>query len=277
MKTRKTKKRNIIRRTVAFLLCMTMVLGLGMQDVIEQVYAEEAIPVIEQEAATEAAGELTTEGAAPEENAETAEEPDESVGEAEEQPANSTPSQPADAEENTKTDVPSAPAENAGSEEGEKQNPSAPAEDGQSGSDSETSAETNPGGNTGNEITAPAEDGTVVTKPDETVGEETEDEKPAADTDETTEETTEPAEEEQEPVEEEAQAYDEEETVGNVTIHVYAEAGVLPEDAQLSVTPIEKKEITEDMSEDEKAKAEEINAQYEETEQKLTEQLHGVV
>lgn len=273
MKTRKTKKRNIIRRTVAFLLCMTMVLGLGMQDVIEQVYAEEAIPVIEQEAATEAAGELTTEGAAPEENAETAEEPDESVGEAEEQPANSTPSQPADAEENTKTDVPSAPAENAGSEEGEKQNPSAPAEDGQSGSDSETSAETNPGGNTGNEITAPAEDGTVVTKPDETVGEETEDEKPAADTDETTEETTEPAEEEQEPVEEEAQAYDEEETVGNVTIHVYAEAGVLPEDAQLSVTPIEKKEITEDMSEDEKAKAEEINAQYEETEQKLTEQL----
>ena len=85
MKTRKTKKRNIIRRTVAFLLCMTMVLGLGMQDVIEQVYAEEAIPVIEQEAATEEAGELTTEGAAPEENAETAEEPDESVEEAEEQ------------------------------------------------------------------------------------------------------------------------------------------------------------------------------------------------
>ena len=44
MKTRKTKKRNIIRRAVAFLLCMTMVLGLGMQDVIEQVYAEEAYP-----------------------------------------------------------------------------------------------------------------------------------------------------------------------------------------------------------------------------------------
>lgn len=269
MKTRKTKKRNIIRRTVAFLLCMTMVLGLGMQDVIEQVYAEEAIPVIEQEAATEEAGELTTEGAGPEENAETAEEPDESVEEAEEQPANSTPSQPADAEENTKTDVPSAPAENAGSEEGEKQNPSAPAEDGQSGSDSETSAETNPGGNTGNEITAPAEDGNTVTNPDETTGEDTEDDAAVSDEEE---ETTEP-EEDQEPAEEEAQVYDKEETVGNVTIHVYAEAGVLPEDAELSVTPIEKKEITEDMSEEEKAEAEEINAQYEETEQKLTEQL----
>ena len=191
MKTRKTKKRNIIRRAVAFLLCMTMVLGLGMQDVIEQVYAEEATPVIEQEAATEEAGELTTEGAGPEENAETAEEPDESVEEAEEQPANSTPSQPADAEENTKTDVPSAPAENAGSEEGEKQNPSAPAEDGQSGSDSETSAETNPGGNTGNEITAPAEDGNTVTNPDETTGEDTEDDAAVSDEEE---ETTEPEE-----------------------------------------------------------------------------------
>lgn len=191
MKTRKTKKRNIIRRTVAFLLCMTMVLGLGMQDVIEQVYAEEAIPVIEQEAATEEAGELTTEGAGPEENAETAEEPDESVEEAEEQPANSTPSQPADAEENTKTDVPSAPAENAGSEEGEKQNPSAPAEDGQSGSDSETSAETNPGGNTGNEITAPTEDENTVTNPDETTGEDTEDDAAVSDEEE---ETTEPEE-----------------------------------------------------------------------------------
>ena len=271
MKTRKTKKRNIIRRTVAFLLCMTMVLGLGMQDVIEQVYAEEAIPVIEQEAATEEAGELTTEGAAPEENAETAEEPDESVEEAEEQSANSTPSQPADAEENTKTDVPSAPAENAGSEEGEKQNPSAPAEDGQSGSDSETSAETNPGGNTGNEITAPAEDGNTVTNPDETTGEDTEDDAAVSDEEEETAEL----EEDQEPAEEEAQVYDKEETVGNVTIHVYAEAGVLPEDAELSVTPIEKKEITEDMSEEEKAEAEEINAQYEETEQKLKEDVES--
>lgn len=51
MKTRKTKKRNIIRRAVAFLLCMTMVLGLGMQDVIEQVYAEEASAVSREQSA----------------------------------------------------------------------------------------------------------------------------------------------------------------------------------------------------------------------------------
>ena len=51
MKTRKTKKRNIIRRAVAFLLCMTMVLGLGMQDVIEQVYAEEASAVSPEQSA----------------------------------------------------------------------------------------------------------------------------------------------------------------------------------------------------------------------------------
>ncbi len=281
MKTRKTKKRNIIRRTVAFLLCMTMVLGLGMQDVIEQVYAEEAIPVIEQEAATEAAGEPAAEKAAPEESADPAEETagTEETGEQEE-PAD--PAQSTETEEDTEAADPSAPAEDAGTEEGEEQKPSTPvdpaapttpAEDGQGGSDSNSkpSTETNPGGNTGNEITAPAEDENTVTNPDETTGEDTEDDAAVSDEEE---ETTEP-EEDQEPAEEEAQVYDKEETVDNVTIHVSAEAGVLPEDAELSVTPIEKKEITENMSEEEKAKAEEINAQYEETEQKLKEDVES--
>ena len=49
MKTRKTKKGNSIRRIVAFLLCMTMVLGLGMQDVMEQVYAEEGPAAVQQD------------------------------------------------------------------------------------------------------------------------------------------------------------------------------------------------------------------------------------
>ena len=49
MKIRKTKKGNSIRRIVAFLLCMTMVLGLGMQDVMEQVYAEEASVAMQQD------------------------------------------------------------------------------------------------------------------------------------------------------------------------------------------------------------------------------------
>lgn len=279
MKTRKTKKRNIIRRAVAFLLCMTMVLGLGMQDVIEQVYAEEAIPVIEQEAATEEAGEPAAENEVSEESADPAEETagTEEAGEQEE-PAD--PSQPTETEEDKEAADPSAPAEDAGTEEGEEQKPSTPvdpaapttpAENGQGGSDSETSTETNPDGNTENEAADPAEDGAAVTNPDETAGEETEDDAAVSDEEE---ETTEP-EEDQEPAEEEAQPYEKEETVGNVTIHVYAEAGVLPEDAQLSVTPIEKKEITEDMSEEEKAEAEEINAQYEETEQKLKEDVES--
>lgn len=56
-----------------------------------------------------------------------------------------------------------------------------------------------------------------------------------------------------------------------ITISVCAEAGIVPEDAELSVTPIEKTEITEDMTEEEKAEAEKINAQYDMTEKKLTE------
>ena len=56
----------------------------------------------------------------------------------------------------------------------------------------------------------------------------------------------------------------------SVTITVSADkSGVIPEDAELSVTPIVKTEITDNMSEEEKAQAEEINAQYDLTEEKL--------
>lgn len=58
----------------------------------------------------------------------------------------------------------------------------------------------------------------------------------------------------------------------SVTITVSAdESGVIPEDAELSVTPLVKTEITDNMSEEEKAQAEEINAQYDLTEKKLQE------
>ena len=67
MKTRKTKKRNIIRRTVAFLLCMTMVLGLGMQDVIEQVYAEGLSAVSQEQSAPETQNVESTAPTTPEE------------------------------------------------------------------------------------------------------------------------------------------------------------------------------------------------------------------
>lgn len=56
-----------------------------------------------------------------------------------------------------------------------------------------------------------------------------------------------------------------------ITITVSAEAGIIPEGAELKVTPIEKKEITSGMTEEEKAEAEAVNHQYDLTEKKLTE------
>lgn len=53
------------------------------------------------------------------------------------------------------------------------------------------------------------------------------------------------------------------------------EAGNIPDGAALSVTPIEKKEITASMSADEKAKVEKINEQYDLTEQKLQEKAEN--
>ena len=56
----------------------------------------------------------------------------------------------------------------------------------------------------------------------------------------------------------------------SVTVTVSADqAGIIPEGAELSVTPITKTEITGDMSKEEKAQAEEINAQYDFTEEQL--------
>lgn len=56
-----------------------------------------------------------------------------------------------------------------------------------------------------------------------------------------------------------------------IKITVNAEAGIVPEGAELSVTPIEKTEITDDMTAEEKAEAEKINEQYDLTEKKLNE------
>ena len=58
----------------------------------------------------------------------------------------------------------------------------------------------------------------------------------------------------------------------SVTVTVSADqAGIIPEGAELSVTPITKTEITEEMTKEEKAKAKEVNAQYDLTEKKLNE------
>ena len=58
----------------------------------------------------------------------------------------------------------------------------------------------------------------------------------------------------------------------SVTVTVSADqAGIIPEGAELSVTPITKTEITEEMTKEEKAKAKEVNTQYDLTEKKLNE------
>lgn len=93
-------------------------------------------------------------------------------------------------------------------------------------------------------------------------------------TTETTEKTTETTEEAStEKAEETTQspAYDGKYEDSTVTISVSAEAGIVPEGAELSVTPIVKTDITDDMSDEDKVKAEEVNAQYDLTEKKLTE------
>lgn len=68
-----------------------------------------------------------------------------------------------------------------------------------------------------------------------------------------------------------AQLYSEKYEDDTIKISVSAEAGIVPEGAKLSVTPIEKTEITDDMTAEEKAEAEKINDQYDLTEKKLNE------
>lgn len=89
------------------------------------------------------------------------------------------------------------------------------------------------------------------------------------------EETEEPAETEEpegEETEEPSPAFDSEYDGDGVIIHVKADEGVVPEGAELSVTPIEKKKITSDMSAEEKEEAEKVNAQYDMTNEKLNEE-----
>ena len=113
MKTRKTKKRNIIRRTVAFLLCMTMVLGLGMQDVIEQVYAEGLSAVSQEQSAPETQNVESTAPTTPEEETDPTASgeivpvtPEEEPTAPEEDKEPTEPSNPADTEENTDVTTP---------------------------------------------------------------------------------------------------------------------------------------------------------------------------
>ncbi|GLG03448.1 fibro-slime domain-containing protein [Sellimonas catena] len=105
----------------------------------------------------------------------------------------------------------------------------------------------------------------------ETSGTETQNETVETQTEET--ETTTKKEETQETKEEAkvSPAFSETYENSEVTVKVTAEEGIVPEGAKLSVTPIVKKEITDQMSEEEKAEAKKINDQYDLTEKKLSE------
>ena len=139
----------------------------------------------------------------------------------------------------------------------------------------DTGTTTTSSGEESQEQTTSGETGETTEGTQET-GEQTETTTPETTTPDTTapETTTGNQETETAPATEEpvqSPAYDGKYEDDTVTISVSAEAGIVPEGAELSVTPIEKTEITDDMSEEDKAKAEEINAQYDLTEKKLNE------
>lgn len=139
----------------------------------------------------------------------------------------------------------------------------------------DTGTTTTSSGEESQEQTTSGETGETTEGTQET-GEQTETTTPETTTPDTTapETTTGNQETESAPATEEpvqSPAYDGKYEDDTVTISVSAEAGIVPEGAELSVTPIEKTEITDDMSEEDKAKAEEINAQYDLTEKKLNE------
>ncbi len=279
MKTRKTKKGNSIRRIVAFLLCMTMVLGLGMQDVMEQVYAE-GTPVTVQEGTAQDTEKITEgeqtgdEPAAPEETAPPTEETENegSTGDTSGdgvqdepdagQPGEDTNTGESGGDNTGDTGTETQPGDGSTDTSGEEGNVDTPGEgEGQGTEEGDVTVPTVPEG----------EEGQKPGEGNATVPEGEEGQKPGegdAAASEDTEQADAPEEEEQA----EGVAFEDSYTDEKVTIQVSAEAGVIPEGAVLSVTPIEKTEPDESMSDEEKAEAEKINAQYDLTEKKLTEE-----
>ncbi len=114
---------------------------------------------------------------------------------------------------------------------------------------------------------------TETSDKDQTTGAEDDSDKKdeTSGTSEESKETTEEASTEKAEETTQSPAYDGKYEDSTVTISVSAEAGIVPEGAELSVTPIVKTDITDDMSDEDKVKAEEVNAQYDLTEKKLNE------
>lgn len=229
----KSKRR---KRVIASVLCMVLMLSTGMSTLAEADAG--TVPAVEETTAAQTTAQETKSTSTDAQTAET---------ETQTQTETETPTETKQTEEaaQTKQEETTAaqPTEEASGGETTQTETDQTAQNTQ---DQTTSAETS-GTETQNETV-------VETQPEET-------------------ETTTQTEETQETKEEAkvSPAFSETYENSEVTVKVTAEEGIVPEGAELSVTPIVKKEITDQMSEEEKAEVKKINDQYDLTEKKLSE------
>lgn len=228
----KSKRR---KRVIASVLCMVLMLSTGMSTLAEADAG--TVPAVEETTAAQTTAQETKSTST---DAQTAETETQTQTETENQTETKQTEEAAQTQPEETTAV--QPTEEASGGETTQTETDQTAQNTQ---DQTTSAETS-GTETQNE--------TVETQPEET-------------------ETTTPAEETQEMKEEAgvSPAFNETYENSEVTVKVTADEGIVPEGAKLSVTPIVKKEITDQMSEEEKAEAKKINDQYDLTEKKLSE------
>lgn len=228
----KSKRR---KRVIASVLCMVLMLSTGISTLAEADAG--AVPAVEETTAAQTTAQETKSTST---DAQTAETETQTQTETENQTETKQTEEAAQTKQEETTAV--QPTEEASGGETTQTETDQTAQNTQ---DQTTSAETS-GTETQNEA--------VETQPEET-------------------ETTTPTEETQETKEEASvsPAFNETYENSEVTVKVTADEGIVPEGAKLSVTPIVKKEITDQMSEEEKAEAKKINDQYDLTEKKLSE------
>lgn len=228
----KSKRR---KRVIASVLCMVLMLSTGMSTLAEADAG--TVPAVEETTAAQ-----TT---------------------AQETKSTSTDAQTAETETQTQTET-ETQTETKQTEEAARTQPE------------ETTAAQPTEEASGGETTQTETDQTAQNTQDQTTSAETsgtETQNEAVETQPKETETTTPTEETQETKEEASvsPAFNETYENSEVTVKVTADEGIVPEGAELSVTPIVKKEITDQMSEEEKAEAKKINDQYDLTEKKLSE------
>lgn len=221
------------KRVIASVLCMVLMLSTGMSTLAEADAG--TVPAVEETTAVQTTAQETESTST---DAQTAETETQTQTETETQTETKQTEEAAQTKQEETTAA--QPTEEASGGETTQTGPTT-----QNTQDQTTSVETS-GTETQNE--------TVETQPEET-------------------ETTTPTEETQETKEEASvsPAFNETYENSEVTVKVTADEGIVPEGAKLSVTPIVKKEITDQMSEEEKAEAKKINDQYDLTEKKLSE------